>query len=480
MLRESAIREAIQLATSAEAKGLRIAPIGKTPLAVLVDKSMVGSQEAIIGHEAKGVYEPDVGFIQARSGSFGAALRGDIDGHSRELDNFRTDVAKAVTSHMRYARSVAAPVILEAINTFVKSLEAYHIDPASHLEVVFYDLPSILYDASTLSSIKKFAGTPLGKVSSIRMPDISEEDLMAAVNTSDDVATWLATVGAGLLTKVWQDVFQNAAEQAAELARNLQDINEQAAAFLLAQAYLDNPPKGVGTSLANYNSALAMIRDQAASGLSYASDQMESYQKTGMVIRSYTDRQIVVVKPVFDAWEYSTPQSLIIAACMLSNPPRYVKELTDQAPQLIRAWEAHVAAVNSTTEQNRFVVSKEVLETTLVQVVAANKERIYGPLVTGDIKTISLESIPEHLEFHRRFKAILPQLSGNDFKDINELMTCVVGRCVFYFSSAYEILSGINQAMKENPRLSPAEAATLARVKYVADYVFDQVVVTGL
>jgi hypothetical protein len=480
MLRISAINEAIQIAKVMESKGLRMLPASQTPLATLVEKSFCTTQDSVMNSGTNGEYEPDARFISSRAEGFGQSTRGDLDGHTRELMNLKDNIAKVVTDHMRYARSVASPVIVECINAFTNQLAGYHIDPSKDVKITMYDLPSILYDASMLQEVKKYAGAPARKVNDLALPiDINEEELVQKLSGDKEVATWLALLGDGFLPSVWSKWFTNITNDSLSYIRDESDLDMVCAMFLLAQVYMDSPMKGVNSSLANYSTTLAAVRDTAANVLSFVSDQMQSYKDTGMIIKNHFDTEIVVVKPVFDEWTYSNPRGLIIAACSLKNPPRYVKQLTEQADQLIKKWELHVASINRIQDNTRFMVSRDILESVVQGVVAANAKKIYGPLVNNP-ETFDLATTPEFIQFKKRLGVILTKLEYNDFKNVSKLMTLVVGKCVFYFSSAYEILSGIDEAMEQNPKLSLNEAAYLARVKYIANWCFDQTLVTAL
>ena len=64
--------------------------------------------------------------------------------------------------------------------------------------------------------------------------------------------------------------------------------------------------------------------------------------------------------------------------------------------------------------------------------------------------------------------------------DIWEVASRVVAERIFYYTDAYCILTGINDACKQNPNIDVNEAALLSTIEYVCEYVCDQLVVSDI
>jgi len=72
----------------------------------------------------------------------------------------------------------------------------------------------------------------------------------------------------------------------------------------------------------------------------------------------------------------------------------------------------------------------------------------------------------------------LDNLKPKDLEDSFDLALCLIGKVRFYYTSAYNILSDINEAHKVNSNVDVREAALLAVVNYLADYLADQISLT--
>jgi len=63
----------------------------------------------------------------------------------------------------------------------------------------------------------------------------------------------------------------------------------------------------------------------------------------------------------------------------------------------------------------------------------------------------------------------------SDIEDSYDVALRLIAKCRFYYTSAYPILSDIQEAGKSNPNVDVREAALLAAINYVADYLTAQI-----
>lgn len=475
-LQTYAIKEAIGLALQAEQRGVIYMAEPNTPLGCLTNLS-TGMNQPVADITAGGEsgYTPNIDYIQGASSGFGAARRGEVEAHQRELATMAETIAKRVDSHFRYARGVVQPVVIETINRFNDKVKDFRVDLMSDITVKMYDLPMALKDAAVQHDIKEFAGKTVGRIVEIQAGEVPEAEMIEAIGRTDEIKAWLATKGEGFLTHCWKESLANVTNGFIDHLRE-EGVDEILAFYLLAQAYMDRPPKGTMGALSSYNLALAAVRDQAANQLSFLSDQYADQCNSQLLIRSWDSNTIWVNKAVFDNWQNTNAQSLIVASCMDKRPAIYVNQIEERQAALLDAWKFRAAALKRSADNNRYVTYRDILSVVIPAVVVDMADQIYRDTLPAGQK-LNLESHPLHLQFHKQLPQLLQDLRQPDIEDMASTITRLVCLSVFHFTDAYKILHGIDRACRANPQLDAASAQAIVRTEYVTDFVFDQLVI---
>lgn len=479
MISQSNAKSAIALAEEFDRRNLILQPVPGTPLYELVKFSNLLAFETNTTD-----YRPSPAEIEA-------ATVGYVDGapsqHSIELDALSTQIAKAVSQHLNFAKNVVRPVVEELVNEVQADIAALTINPEYSLDVVVVDPPAPLISSTFEEMVEEFKETdylPINGYMSLvskTTPEILETMVTGTAEIDEAVNAWAAQRGDAFFQNVWNCVFTpEPTEQRFESLIQDPDLGVDAAitVFLLCRRLYDNPPEHTAVSLVKYNEQIADLRNQAALRIHHGYEEYSRINSLKLLIRKVTKNELYVNGEVYRKWIEEGGKNAVLFGSVLSNRPvKYVADLNEKAAELVQIWEQHNHILNVTVRNKRFVTYKTIMLERTQQVVANNLQACFGPIANG--RSISIE-LPEFQQGNYCLKEFIDTLIESDFDNLWTVCTKAVCRAGFFYTAAEKILFGIEKACKENAGIEVREAALLSLVEYVTDYVCDQIQVTGL
>ena len=81
-----------------------------------------------------------------------------------------------------------------------------------------------------------------------------------------------------------------------------------------------------------------------------------------------------------------------------------------------------------------------------------------------------IEKINEY--FNEEIKSV----NASDIDNVSDVCYRLMAKCRYFYTDSYKILSDMMSAMKESQSMSVKEAALVATINYIADYICDQIV----
>ena len=155
----------------------------------------------------------------------------------------------------------------------------------------------------------------------------------------------------------------------------------------------------------------------------------------------------------------------------MQRAPTRLAEISEQAQQLTYRWERLSAALTATESQTRLAAMRGILHTCLVSLVSNNLQVAYEHLNPGKAVDSQDSRIKEGM-------AIALSLVFNakpcDFDNLPNLAMRIVAGGLFHHTAAFDILEGMEEALKDNADMDPMTAATLSSLRYVVRYLLDQ------
>lgn len=414
--------------------------------------------------------------------------------HDQMLDGYVHDISNAVLKHIRYAKNVVKPAIMDFVEGVRSTLQNAQIPSASgQFTIEYLELPEVLFDPSFIDLRRAYQGKQAVKPTDvIPLPDKTHEELLALTQTGEkdidaQILMWYSHKDPAWVYWVWESFFRpknsimkGEGERCVPLSFDtVLGMNPFDRAdvglliYLWSRRLYDEVADGVeGMSLAQYQARIAEMRDFGGGLLDEVVRRVKLFD-TGqtIVVDTLPERKILrVYGPVYRAWLDAGGCPEYLFGLMLTGRKVFNKAgIDDLVVELKQRWQSYVLFHNASENNRRFDVFKSIVrdqfETGLSQLM--NEEKNF------------IDRTPNYLEtVKQKFYAELQNLKSDSMKDLEQTAMRLLCRSRFYYTDAEKLLTEIQTAADLNPGIDVREAALLATVYYIADYVADQLMVT--
>lgn len=467
MLTKEAFDEALPLTQSFDARNIVLEPIEGTPLAELVKQTFIlpdesGKQVDIaISVETTNVSEMGVG------GS----------SHDLIMDEIVKVGAESVRKHISFAKNVVAPIVGEYIDLVEEDIVQLPVSGLNKFEIKQYVLPEPFAAMGFRESLALFKNTPNEDYKfNLRLPDVDSETLTQLVMTGsssidDHVNAFVNRVGVDFLAGVYSRVFQARQNTDSDYSkvytlRSLMDDKENGedftlAVYLMANKLYDGPPENTENSYDDYNQSILKLRNQTGNKLYRLDHEVESaYEKDRVVKAILSDHQVLVYPAVYEDWiTGGGGDNDILLGSLIADESYYTLDrLNEDASKLKALWENFKRIEERTAINNKFNYVKESLSRRFSEILVKCNE----------VNNVNKDSCI------KIFKEELALITANEITDICNVALKLITRAMFYNTDAERILTSIEKNSKENPSITPREAALIATIELITDWVSSQ------
>lgn len=433
-------------------------------------------------------WEPD---LQCYVAAANAVTPGqDHSVYTANMDQSARAIAAHVQSHLSFAKNVVKPVITEIVECFTQRVNTTNISPLNDFKLVKKDLPEPMLNSDIKDAIDDYADievatTPVVNFNAPEKNILELVELMKTGSKTADAAidAWVATVGDAEILAAYGRMF--GAQNLSSTYVNPVGItpaswNSTLAVFLMARNLHDKPWEGCAMSLVNYNVAIGNLRDLAGNTLAAIYRTYSNDIKTGVLISSMFNNTVEVFAPVYNEWIAAGNNDLILFGAAVRNQRLvFVSEVNDKKVELMKAWELHCAMAAASERNRKYTIMKRALYDCVFQVVEGNAQSVFGHLKSDD-STVDHVTLKEYKTFKEAFEVYYGELTEAHFTDIWATAKEIVCNQLFYYTDANEILTGIEDACKNNPDMPVDEAALLSTIRYVCKYVSSQMVLSKI
>lgn len=480
MIAVSAAIAAIGVAQEFDKRQLMLEAVPGTPLAKL-NECFAFTTTSIVGATS---YEPNDKQIFDQSNNWGDK-NGSI--HTTTEQALADDIATFVQSHLNFAKNTVRPLIEELVLEVKADIEALPLNTQYSAEVVISDLPEPMTVSSFEDVIMDYKNVDYFPINTyfsfpgLSAAEIIERMLTGNSNTDKAITTWVAKKGDSFFQHIWDCVFTNAPtdQRFESLIKDPDEgVDAAIAVYLLSSKLYDNPIEGTKQSLPTFNKQVAEIRNQSALRLVHAYDEYVRFKTTGLLIKSAVNNKIVVVGDAYRKWLEEGGNNAVLFGSMLSSAPeKFVTDINNKKGDFLAAWERQNWMLTVAEKNKRFVHYKDILKNRCLKLVADNYSKCYGHLRENGVTD---SNMPEYSQFQKNLDEYLFTISEGCFQNLWKLAQDVICQCVFYYTDAGKILSGIEKACQDNPNIHVREAALISTIAYVTDYVCDQMKLTSV
>ena len=409
----------------------------------------------------------------------------DLTEHSKAQDAIVADLAKVVQAHISFAKSIVKPQVMACGDSLKNYLENFAPKSAlTDFNIEILDIPVILKDESFIESLSSYKGkdslTPDLK---FRLGEKSQEDLLQLAlvgheRTDQQIMEWLSTLSPDFLGNVWASLFTTL--DAKDLlsfngiaAMSAFDkIHYDLAVYLLSRKLYDNVEETTdNSSLSAYKNTATQYRDYAGAALVEDLRKILMLTTTNMLILETNQirKTVRVNGSVYRPWLEAGGSPEVILGAFISGRSGFSRTIIDERKEdYLKQWTSYNTFQTIRENENRFKYFKEYLANTFndqLRDLSADEEEFVS------------KNPGYHTTVQQLATAELDSLRPTDMANCYDVALRIVAKCRFYYTSAYCILSDINEAGKVNPDVDVREAALLAIINYIADYLADQIIV---
>ena len=184
-----------------------------------------------------------------------------------------------------------------------------------------------------------------------------------------------------------------------------------------------------------------------------------------------SEKTIVVNESLYSGWLANGGTPEVLLGMLVSGSVYYpIEQINENKETLRQHWNNYLmfsASDNHADLKQRFAAFLE-------------SDVLFGLSNLTDEEQEYSKTVPVFKDVvAKRAKIAIDELSACLMDDVNYTALYVLGKSRFYYTKAFDILNGIDQVSKAaNGEIDVREAATLSVIDYIADFLFDQVVVS--
>lgn len=493
MIKKEAYQSASQIADELRNRGVYIVPMSSSPLAELVELSsdVVETNttnlpsiliDPRMQNRSSVSVEERAWTVEAVTGN-----NPDPSQHSLKIAALVDDLAPIVTAHISMARNTVVPLVVELTGKMQKFLETTDpIDPAAQFRIKKCALPSLLGDESFMAEgLETYhnINAPFASFN-IKMKPVENEDFYyGLLNLSNDrlnekLARWLQNFDKDFVKNVYQMNFGLDMVKMPEGRFALSEpgpyVDPYTAAdialvvYIMGQNLMANVQSAEGVTLAKYKSELRSVIDFAGTIIHKCMRTIQRQFEANMMVSrvSLSERLIVVNGAIYQSWIESggCPEALL--GMVASGDVVYsVAAIEEKKDALCRQWANFVTlAQTDINEERRRRFAQYVESETLIGMNDLTEvEKAYLVDHPGHIERVTANIREELMHFNHRLMDDLPHLALH-----------LIAKARFYFTSSYLILREMAEVAKVNADVDPREAALLATITYITEYMLGQ------
>ena len=394
--------------------------------------------------------------------------------HSGAVAKLSDQLASYVKVHISNARNEVRPVVTEYAEKVLNRIQTFkYDDPAGGFKISKVYIPEPLLTDSFLDDLRCHKGRQAFDIQSgIDLGTCTDEELVQNLFTghnSTDAAIreWLMSFDNSLLRKVWTGFFNNNGPLA-NVKYNFnyeENLNASLAIYLYSRKFTNNVKSVPGMNSIAYNSALANLESYAGAIIcGYISELnlATTSERLILSISSYS-KSAIVYGPVYDKFLNEGGSANTILGMLVDNISATtlvgVRAVTDKANL---AWNRYITLSNYNNKKNRAELLRSIYISEYVSQLdsLSEFEKEYHAKNPG-FADVSFKLTKDYIN----------TLTEAELEDINAVSMKAIACIRFKYTQAYQILCDMEEAMKANPDLDPREAATIAVINLVTDYV---------
>lgn len=404
--------------------------------------------------------------------------------HDILMDSLVTDLSGLINNHLKFAKNTVKPIVLEFANKYQTAMSMVVLSkPENQYNVIVFNLPDPLQDMVFSETVRKYKNiSNLDMVKpAVNCPVavINKEQMLEFILTGDtevdkSIVAWYSTLSENeYYNHICDYISKNGLDTLSTLhIQPAKAINAALAVFLYVNAVYNkntNYDDSVAISSTAKENIVVDYRNYTGGMICKLLALIESFEKTGTVILStiHNAKEITVYGTTYRTWLKSGGKTeYLFSALNLNLDLRTIDKLNANLEKLDSEWKAYSLFWNSSLNNKKLNIAKEKISDVFKEMLSDMSE---------EEKAALDNNITTHNMF-RRLDKFLDLLKTSDIENPYKLALDVISQCRFYYSSAGFILNEIEELAKSNKDIEVDQAALLATIHYIVDYISNQLI----
>lgn len=407
------------------------------------------------------------------------------DPHAITINAYVDEVSKYITNHIAAARSIVKPDVIafqEKVDAFLQRNSFK--EPSSLFAIEQVDIPEILNNEVFLDDMQYMKGKEFSKPNTyIRLADKTHDELINVLLTGnrtydESILTWVTQKPAEFISEAFNAFFTQTGSktynpESLKSVQIFEKIEIALVVYLMADKFLSNPETTIDSmNLSQYKAALKETKDYCAGIIINGLSSIFNFNniKTMVLSKSVNAagiRTVRVYKPVYNEWLNNGGSPEILFGYAISDKTLTLAAgIDNKKEEFLKDWESYqtfaAAKLRNVFREDYIRFIKNSVNEFLIN----KNEFINAYMAAGNSNYVE--------EVRNRVDAYL-SARDQDVMTVCYISMDIVAGCIYYFTSAKQILSSIEIYLQEESASKDVrEAALLASIEYVAQYLCDQ------
>lgn len=472
MLNQGTLEYVYDISQQLRKAGVGIRPIPFTPVAAVVSAANPVQTDSFI-NELKNNNRTAI-----IDGITGVTRNSDLmSPHTAAVASLSQQLADNVTRHVAIARNEVKPAVVayaEAVSTRMESFR--HADPAEGFSISKVYIPEPLLTESLLDDLKIHKGNSIPSLNeTLPVGPASDEELVSnlftgAGSVDEEIRKWVLTVDIEFLRKIWNGYFNSTSVPINIVYGTAYNdvLNGALAVYLYSRKLTNNPASIEGMSHLNYKSRVSALEYYAGAVICQYLNELDIAARTERLVleSSSIGKKMCVYGPVMDRYMETGGSTEVLLGMMVGNITAIsLQAIANISDKACEAWNRYITLSNYSNKKNRSSMLRTIYTSEFVTQMS-------------DLGAFEKEYHDRHPHAadvaYKRAKDYIESLSEEELDNVASIAMVVIAKYRFGYTNAHQILCDIEAAMKANPNLDPREAATIAVINLVSDYVSAQ------
>lgn len=396
--------------------------------------------------------------------------------HDVTIDAYTDDLKKAVTSHIQFARNVVKPIVLDYAAKVKEFVENYKLDTIDNkFTININEIPEPLVDSVFVDSLSFYQEKlPLLPSASVKILPFTTDDFLPYILTGDktvdeEISKWVTRSGLDKLVSLTNDTYINGVKTD-DIINVFKKVEIGLVLYLTGQALYNKADRAPnGTTVNAFKNLVAEYRDYGGSLICKSMTMIDMFRKASILVLDTNIKlhTIDVFGDIYRNWLNNGGSNELLFSLLIGNKPyKTITNIQDNAAQLSQVWKSYKVFCDNRQFNQRLEIFKEAIKLKFREIMEELSEE-------------EMAYVNTHAEYHSKVNTfltnIVDKLKLSHLDNIYDLALHVICQCRFYYTDAEFILSEIEEVGKQNPGIDVREAALIATINYLVDYLCDQI-----